>query len=153
MQHFDELRDGRLGIVLRVIVSSGHLQSWSTKELGSGGHRWFEGDAVDATHVIRDEQRIDVSVWIERRDVAPNPCGRRLVSAPDRNIFHYDVRTPISVLLNADVRGRKCSLKFLNRGRYILLHGTPLAIVVRSDGSKREMLSQWNLILVADHFA
>ena len=81
-QHLDELRNGRLGIVLRVIVAPRNLNGRSVEELGSVGYRRFEGDAVCATHIISDEKRIDVGVGIERRDMASEPCGSRFVSAP-----------------------------------------------------------------------
>ena len=36
MQHLDELRDGRLGIILGVIVAPGNLQGRSFEELAPG---------------------------------------------------------------------------------------------------------------------
>ena len=107
MQHLDELCDGCLGIVLGVIVAPGNLQGRSTEELGPKGNRSLEGDAIYTTYVVRDEQRIDVSVGIKRRNMTPNPCGRRLVSTPDPNIFDDDVRAPVSILLTGYVRRRK----------------------------------------------
>ena len=94
MQHLSELRDGRLGIGLCLIIAPEILQGRSFEELGSGGNRRLEGDAVYPAHVVRHKQRIDVGVGVKRRDMTPKPCGRRLVLAPDRNIFYDDVGNP-----------------------------------------------------------
>ena len=110
MQHFDEFSNCRLGKVLGMIIAPGDLQGRSIEELGSVSNWCLESDAVYTTYIVRDEQRIDVGVGVECRDMTPNPCGRRLVSTPDLDIFDDNVCAPVSILLAVYLRGRKCLL-------------------------------------------